>query len=104
MENSKVPTAILALNLVVLLVLAGLVGKTVLDDSPTEVASPVEVSVQPTQYEFMVLSVPDLEWGTKAQELGQEGWYLAFARRASNGEGDYAYECIFQRQSRVPVL
>ena len=104
MQSNKALTILGALNLVALLLLTGVTSKIAMNDDPARVADPVDVNVQPTQYEFMVKSVPDLKWASVAQELGQEGWGLVFARRASDGEGSYAYECIFQRQSRVPVL
>lgn len=103
MEN-KTLTILTGLNLAAVLLVAGFVGKVVTDDAPTKIEDPIDVKVQPAQYEFMIKSVPDLEWATEAQKLGQEGWGLVFARRAKDGEGDYAYECIFQRQSRVPDL
>lgn len=103
MEKSRVVTILGVLNLVVLMGLTGLVGKSVLKPDPVEVAGPVEaapVELVPQTYEFLVTSIPDLEWGIKAQELGQEGWALVSARRASGGDDKYLYECIFQRQSR----
>jgi len=104
MENNKALTIIAGVNLVVSLALTGLVAKVAMDDAPTAVADPVKVNVQPAKYDYMVESIPDLEWGTKAQELGQEGWEMVFARRASDGNDNMLYECIFQRQSRVPDL
>lgn len=104
MENNKALTIIGTINLVVVFALTGLVAKVALDDTPTAVADPVKVNVQPMKYDYMVASIPDLEWGTKAQELGQEGWEMVFARRASDGADNMLYECIFQRQSRVPDL
>lgn len=101
MENTnKTLTAIAAGNLVVTLVLTGLVAKVALNDEPTQVQAPVKVDVQPTQFEYMVDSIPDLEWGSKAQELGKEGWELVFARRARDSGDKFLYECIFQRQAR----
>jgi hypothetical protein len=104
MENTnKHLTAIAAgnlVNLVVTLVLTALVAKVALNDEPTQVQAPVKVDVQPTQFEYMVDSIPDLEWGSKAQELGKEGWELVFARRARDSADSFLYECIFQRQVR----
>jgi len=103
MEN-KTLTIIAGINLVVSLALTGLVAKVALDDTPVAVADPVDVEVQPAKYDYMVESIPDMEWATKGQALGQEGWEMVFARRASDGNDNMLYECIFQRQSRVPDL
>jgi len=104
MENNKTLTIIGGINLVVMLALTGLVGKMAMNEDPTPVADPVKVNVQPAKYDYMVDSIPDLEWASKGQALGQEGWEMVFARRASDSNGDMLYECIFQRQSRVPDL
>jgi hypothetical protein len=104
MENNKTLTIIGGINLVVMLTLTGLVAKVALSDTPTPVAGPVQVDVQPVKYDYMVDSIPDLEWSSKGQALGQEGWEMVFARRASDGNDNMLYECIFQRQSRVPDL
>jgi len=102
--ENKAPTIIAGVNLLVSLALTGLVARVALDDAPTAVADPVRVNVQPVKYDYMVVSIPDLEWATKGQELGQDGWEMVFARRASDGNDNMLYECIFQRQSRVPDL
>lgn len=105
METNRTLTFLAIGQLVTTLLLTGFVAKVALNDEPVVVDSPVRVAVQPTQFEYMVDSIPDLEWGTKAQKLGEEGWELVFARRATgSGSGDYMYECIFQRQSRVPDI
>lgn len=107
MENNKALTVIAAgniANLVVSLVLAGLVAKVALNDEPMQVKDvkdPVKVNVQPNKFEYLVDSIPDLEWGSKAQELGEEGWELVFARRARDSGDKFLYECIFQRQIRT---
>lgn len=101
---NKPLTIISGINLAFTLALTGLVAKVALDDSPTAVSDPVKVSLQPQRFEYMVDSIPDLEWASKAQELGNEGWELVFARRASGADDTYLYECIFKRQSRVPDL
>jgi len=103
-KTNRTPTFLAIGQLAATLVLTGFVAKVALNDEPTAVASPVKVAVQPTQFEYMVDSIPDLEWSTKAQKLGEEGWELVFARRASGDGGNYMYECIFQRQSRVPNI
>ena len=90
--------------LAALLALTGLAAKIALDDAPVEVAQPLEASVLPQQYDYHVDSIPDLDWSTKAQELGQDGWELVFARRASDSDGNFLYECIFKRPTRVPDL
>lgn len=90
--------------LATLLALTGLAAKVALDDAPVEVAQPLEASVLPQRYDYHVDSIPDLEWATKAQKLGQDGWELVFARRASDGDGNFLYECIFKRPSRIPEL
>ena len=98
MEN-KALTIIGAANLVVCIALTGLVAMVATDDEPTKVAAPIKVDVQPVAYEYAIESIPDLEWGTKAQELGKQGWELVFARRATDSDNNYMYECIFKRQA-----
>lgn len=55
----------------------------------------------PPKWDYKIGSVPDLEFGTQMTTLGEEGWELVFARRASNGESgermSMSYECIFKR-------
>jgi len=82
------------------LVLIALVAKISFSDEPVRVEDPVQVDVRPTRFEYMVDSIPDLQWGSKAQELGEEGWELVFARRARDEGDNFLYECIFQRQVR----
>ena len=49
-----------------------------------------------TKWEYTIESIPDMEFSTKINELGKQGWELAFARRAlSDGSG--IYEIIFKR-------
>lgn len=104
--KTKVLTIFTILNFVVGLALAVPLARLVYVDIPvlTELAQTrtelVRVGTELPKYEYTIETVPDLEWGTKAQEMGQGGWALVFARRASDGEGEFMYECIFQRQKR----
>ena len=55
--------------------------------------------VQRVTWEYQVDSIPDLEFEEKMDELGAEGWELAFARRARNSLTDeFSYEVIFKRK------
>jgi hypothetical protein len=48
-------------------------------------------------WEYEVVSIPDGEWATTAQKLGEERWELVTARRASGGDDKFMYECILKR-------
>jgi len=104
--KTKADTIFTILNFVVALALTGVVAKVVFADLPvlTELAQArtelIRVGTELPKYEYAIESIPDLEWGTKAQEMGQAGWTLVFARRASDSAGDFLYECIWQRQVR----
>ena len=49
-------------------------------------------------WEYDVVVIPDLEWETKAQQLGKDRWEIVTARRASSGDDKFAYECIVKRR------
>lgn len=51
----------------------------------------------PVRWEYDVVSIPDGAWNTKAQQLGNDGWEIVSARRASDAEDNFAYECIVKR-------
>lgn len=51
-------------------------------------------------WEYEVIGIDDYEFDTVINEMGQQGWDIAFARRALSGEGRYSkglYEVIFKR-------
>ena len=82
MQN-KLLSALLVANLLSLLVLFQLLPH------PTTVAS--------QQWEYMIESVPDLSWDEGMNKLGNQGWELVFARRASGSDERMNYEMIFKR-------
>ena len=49
------------------------------------------------QWEYRIESVPDLGWDAGMSKLGDEGWELVFARRASGSDEKMSYEMIFKR-------
>ena len=51
-------------------------------------------------WEYDVVSIPDLDWETKGQQLGMDGWEIITARRASGMDDSYSYECIVRRPAR----
>ena len=56
----------------------------------------------PTVWEYHIEAVPDLSFNTRMNQLGQEGWELVTARRASDGDTDnptMSYEMIFKRST-----
>ena len=55
---------------------------------------------QPPRWEYDVVSIGDAEWHSKAQDLGSAGWEIVTARRASDSDGNFAYECIVKRPRR----
>jgi len=62
------------------------------------VFKPEDKVVQGVQkWEYAVDSIPDMEWETKGKEIGQSGWDMVTCRRASDGNDNFAYECIFKR-------
>jgi hypothetical protein len=59
---------------------------------------PEEKVVQGVQkWEYAVDAIPDLEWETKGKQVGEAGWDMVTCRRASGGDGNFSYECIFKR-------
>ena len=56
-----------------------------------------------TKWEYKVEAIPDSIFTTGMSKLGDDGWELVAARRASSGEGASAtvsYEMIFKRPKR----
>lgn len=49
-------------------------------------------------YEYDVVFIEDLEWTTRAQEIGRAGWEIVSARRAKGADDKYGYECITRRR------
>lgn len=85
------------------LVFAGVLANVVvtLRPHPVYLSQPVELTKEDAPaWEYRIASVPDLEWDTKMAALGDEGWELVFARRASGGDDKMLYEAIFKRQKR----
>jgi hypothetical protein len=55
------------------------------------------------KWEYKIESVPDSTFESGMSALGDEGWELVFARRASSGEGSsavFSYEMVFKRPKR----
>ena len=52
-----------------------------------------------TQWEYTVKSPSDSELSSALERLGDQGWELVFARRASSS-ADFSYEMIFKRPKR----
>lgn len=56
-----------------------------------------------TKWEYKVEAVPDLHFEEGVNVIGEDGWEIVFARRASSGEGssaNFSYEMIFKRPKR----
>lgn len=49
------------------------------------------------KWEYKIESVNDDAFALHMRRLGEDGWDLAFARRASDGRDNMMYECIFKR-------
>ena len=57
----------------------------------------------PGQWEYRIESLPDRTFDQRINALGQEGWELVFARRASDGSDyspTFSYEMIFKRPKK----
>lgn len=48
-------------------------------------------------YQYRIIALPDATIDADLQSLGQDRWRLVNARRATDGDGNYSYECIFIR-------
>ncbi|WP_163665058.1 DUF4177 domain-containing protein [Adonisia turfae] len=56
--------------------------------------------IQRANWEYKIESVPDLIFEEVMDEMGSDGWELAFARRANNSLTDEVnYEVIFKRKN-----
>jgi len=89
-----------ALNTVLLLSIAGLLAYGLFrEPGPVLVRAPLAVrsQAQQTPLEYAIDSIPDLEWDTKAKELGAAGWDIITCRRASDSDNKFSYECIMKR-------
>lgn len=58
-----------------------------------------------TKWEYKIEAVPDLNFSGSMAALGQDGWELVFARRASNSsdinvKSEFNYEMIFKRPAK----
>jgi hypothetical protein len=59
----------------------------------------------PQKWEYKILPIADEIFTTQMQQLGDEGWEIVTARRASTGPENsskpiFAYEIIFKRPKR----
>lgn len=52
---------------------------------------------KPIKWEYKIAEVPDTNFTEDMGKLGDEGWELVFARRASSENGEFSYEMIFKR-------
>lgn len=50
------------------------------------------------RWEYDVIGIKDDEWTTKATALGEAGWEIVTARRASDSNDVFGYECIVRRK------
>lgn len=61
-------------------------------------------ALKPTpKWEYRIVAVPDITFKIGIAELGDDGWELVTARRASSGEGkstEFSYEMVFKRPKR----
>lgn len=48
-------------------------------------------------WEYRLESPSDFSLDSELDELGEQGWKLVFARRATHSSGGASYEMIFQR-------
>ena len=85
---SKVQYAVVC----VLLVAIATVGAAPLVLSKPETAKPSRPN-----FEYKILSVPDLKFDEEMKKLGEAGWDVVFARRASGEDRSMSYEMIFKR-------
>jgi len=51
-------------------------------------------------WEYRIEYLGDLEFRSGIEEIGQEGWELVSARRATSDD-DYGYEMIFKRRTQA---
>lgn len=65
-----------------------------------QAASPTPV----VGWEYKISAINDIAFDSEMNSMGEKGWELVFARRATSG-GVYSseplYECIFKRQAIV---
>lgn len=52
----------------------------------------------PPKWEYGIEWFEDNDFATSVNKVGQEGWEMVFARRATNANEKYGYEMIFRRQ------
>ncbi|MGI4788406.1 MAG: hypothetical protein ACRYFS_06095 [Janthinobacterium lividum] len=59
------------------------------------------VPASPPHYKYMIKSIPDGDFESQMNDLGQQGWDAVSARRASDGtdSSTFSYEIIFKRES-----
>jgi hypothetical protein len=53
-------------------------------------------TVRPS-FEYKIVDIADQEFDSSTKQLGDEGWEIVFARRASGEDKTMAYEIIFKR-------
>ncbi len=60
--------------------------------------------ISPERWEYKIADVPDTAFTGQTNDLGQAGWELISARRASDGSETsptYSYEMIFKRRMQA---
>ena len=51
-------------------------------------------------WEYDVVTIGDSEWDSVADKVGSQGWEIVSARRASDSNDNFAYECIVKRRKK----
>jgi len=97
-----------ALGLLLLATAAAGAWVAAMRGSAVEVPVPVAVESLPSaesggaeKWEYKIQGIDDLKISEELEKLGNDGWEIAFCRRALSGYGDAReglYECIFKRR------
>lgn len=62
-------------------------------------ASHLSTGPMQERWEYIVVALPDPSFEADAKKLGDEGWEIITARRASNERDEYSYEVIAKRRT-----